>query len=120
MKKLLTHAWLRASNLKGFKSKTKEEKLTLTVNDMVNQLFQTKFEGENLTSEQIAFIVYNLKEQVKAKLKERREYHTTEYLSAGAAYRNVDTATSDIIVEIKPEDKYPACQEPLKEVSYAS
>lgn len=97
-------------------TKTREEKLNLVVESMVSNLFDTKYEGQSLSSEDIAYITYNMKERVKTLLKDREERYTNLAIEARDAVRSVDKPISEIVVfEPKAIDKYPACKEPLNQ-----
>lgn len=94
-------------------TRSREDKLNLVVESMVSNLFDTKYEGQSLSSEDIAYITYNLKERVKLLLKEREERYTNLAIEAREAVRAVDN--KPVVFESKPLDKYPACNEKLKE-----
>lgn len=94
-------------------TKTREQKLNLIVEGIIENLFDTKYEGQSLSSEDIAYITYNLKERVKVLLKEREERYTNLAIEAREAVRSVDN--KPVVFEPKPLDKYPACEKPIKE-----
>lgn len=97
-------------------TKTREEKLNLVVDGIVDSLFNSKYEGNELASADIAYITYHLKERVKVLLKEREENYSNLAIEARDSVRAVDKPISDIVVfEPKPLDKYPACEKPIKE-----
>lgn len=92
--------------------KTKEEKLTLLSKSMVSELFNDHFEGQQLTTKEIAFVATTFQKELLKSLKEREALYTQEYLDARQAI--ADVSGGQLAVK-KPLEKYEACNKPLIE-----
>lgn len=82
-------SWFRVNIQVLGSKKTKEEKLLMLVEDLSNELFNDTFEGNNLTSQEIYFVVSGLKETVKDRLIKKAEYHSQEANFASEAAKKL-------------------------------
>lgn len=83
-------AWTRVTPKKA----TKEEKVYLISEDIVNKLFNDKFEKEKLTSEEIALSVLAILEKTKEGLVVRAENHRKE-LEEATKYHTFEIEEAD-------------------------